>query len=215
MARPKPPRGPRLDLAGDLCVAFVNTAGARTNNRQQGVQSYEELLTWSQRVGLVSTAEALRLGQRATEEAELVQAVFAKAAKVRSALFRIFLAVAAEKEARAADLSVVNSELAAAMPKVRLVPGEEGFTYGWAGEEDALDRMLWPVLHSAAELLISLAGRPQVRQCATKGCLLFFVDRSPSGRRVWCERQTCGNRDKSLRSYHRVGKFSRFSPRRY
>ncbi|MEE8523020.1 MAG: hypothetical protein V3T72_03740 [Thermoanaerobaculia bacterium] len=65
-----PPRGPRLDLAGALGVAFVNTAAARQGNRQQGVRTYEELLTWSQQTGVVSTLEGERLRRRAAERPE-------------------------------------------------------------------------------------------------------------------------------------------------
>ncbi len=214
MAKAKPPRGPQLELAGDLCVAFVNTAAARTNNRQQGVQSYSELMTWGQQVGLVSPTEAGLMAQRAKSEPEAAQAVFTQTAEMRLTLSRIFLATGRGREPSANDLERLNTALAAALPAMQLVPGKNGLTWGWAGEESALDRMVWPVLRSAAELLISLQGRPHVRQCAAKECRLFFVDRSPSGQRVWCERRTCGNRDKALRHYHRLGKRSRISYRR-
>ena len=46
-----PPRGPQLELAGDLSVAFVNTAGARDKKRQQPVTTYAELLIWSKQAG--------------------------------------------------------------------------------------------------------------------------------------------------------------------
>ena len=65
------------------------------------------------------------------------------------------------------------------------------------------------LLHFPAELLISLQGHPHVRQCAAPDCALFFVDRSPSGRKRWCEMKTCGNRVKSLRYYHKTGKKER------
>ncbi len=90
-----------------------------------------------------------------------------------------------------------------------MIPAEVWVTWGWAGDADALDRMLWPVLFAAAELLISTEGRPQVRQCAMKGCRLFFVDRSPSLQRRWCEMKTCGTRAKSLRHYYRFGREQR------
>ncbi len=36
------PRSPQLELAGgELSVAFLNTAGARPDNRQLGVSSYD------------------------------------------------------------------------------------------------------------------------------------------------------------------------------
>ncbi len=207
MARKRPNvRGPQFELAGDLSVAFVNTAGARPGNRQQGVGSHAELLTWGQQVQTLSALEAERLAASAAENPEKAQAVYANASGVRAALARIFLAVSRQRDLPADDVSTINQALAAAMPAMRLVPGAEGFTIGWGGDENALDRMLWPVLFSAVEFLRSLKGKPHVRQCRAKGCKLFFVDRSPSGRRVWCEMKTCGHRVKSLRHYHRLGK---------
>ncbi len=202
------PRGPQLELAGDLGVAFVNTAGAREKNRQQGIASYRELLAWGQAVGAVSSLEAERLGRLAAEQPERAAVVWGQGKALRSALFRLCLAVASEEELAAGDLDLVNEAVGSAAENARLVPGEEGLKVGWVGDEDALDRVLWPVLHAAMQLLLSLKGRPHVRQCAAAGCRLFFVDRSPSGRRKWCER-ICANRAKSLRFYYRTGRAQR------
>ncbi len=205
-----PPRGPQLELANDLCVAFVNTAGAREDNRQQGIESYRELLAWSRTVGTVSSPEAVRLGSRATEQPELAAEVWASTRELRSTLFRLFLAVMADKELPAADLDLVNEAVGRALGAARMFPGEKGLTLAWAGDEDAFERVLWPVLHAAMQLLLSLEGRPLVRQCAMSGCRLFFVDRSPSGRRKWCGK-ICAKRDKSLRFYYRRGRARRMA----
>ncbi len=201
MARkqPPPPRGPQLELAGALGVAFVNTAGAREENRQMGFRSYAELLAWSQQVGVTPAAQAERLRKRAAERPEEAALVVEKVIALRSSLFRLFLATGAGRQLPAEDFAAVNEALALALPALRMVPAERGVEWGWAGDEDALDRMVWPVLLSAAELLIAAEGRPHVRQCAFRGCLLFFVDRSPSGQRKWCDMNSCGNRAKAIR----------------
>ena len=204
MARSQPsPRGPQLDLAGALSVAFVNTAGARENNSQLGIRNYPELLAWGQQASLLSALEVDRLHRRATEQPEEAAAVYTRAAALRSHLFKLFLATGASKELPPEDFAAANEALAAAMPALRMVRAERGVTWGWAGDDDALDRMLWPVVFQAAELLIATEGRPHVRQCAFKGCLLFFVDRSPSGQQRWCDMKTCGNRAKALRHHQR------------
>ncbi|MEE8525593.1 MAG: ABATE domain-containing protein [Thermoanaerobaculia bacterium] len=202
-----PPRGPQLDLAGDLSVAFANTAGARKKNRQLGVGSYADLLTWGQRAGVLSTATAERLSRQAVDKPWQAKAAFAAAEKLRSALSRIFSSISAGAGPAAADLDTVNDALARAMPAVRLVQSEHGVIWGWAGGEDALDQVLWPVLLAAAGLLTSEEGRPRIRQCAAESCPLFFAERSPARERIWCEMKSCGARDRSLRYYHRTGKF--------
>jgi predicted RNA-binding Zn ribbon-like protein len=39
----------------------------------------------------------------------------------------------------------------------------------------------------------------RLRLCANDGCRWLFVDRSPAGRRRWCDMRTCGNRAKVAR----------------
>jgi predicted RNA-binding Zn ribbon-like protein len=39
----------------------------------------------------------------------------------------------------------------------------------------------------------------RLRVCANDGCRWLFVDRSPAGRRRWCDMRTCGNRAKAQR----------------
>ncbi len=206
MASPRKLRGPQLELAGELCVAFVNTAGARKNNRQLGVGSYAELLAWGQQAGLVSASETERLKQGSAERQEEAEAVFASAAVLRSALTRIFFSIAADRAMAPDDLDVVNQAFAKAMSWARLVPTESGMTLGWAGNDHTLDRMLWPVLHSVSNLMISLKGQPRVRQCKSPECELFFVDRAPANRRTWCDSKVCGHRLQALRYYHQRAK---------
>ncbi len=195
-----PPRGPQLELAGSLPVAFVNTVGAREENRQMAVQSYAELLAWSQQVGVTSATVAERLRKLAAERPEEATAAYERAADARSRLFRLFLAVGAGRhQLPPEDFAAVNEALALALPALRMVYAESAVQWGWTGDEEALDRMLWPVLFSAAELLIAAEGRRHVRQCAFRGCLLFFVDRSPTRQRKWCDMNTCGNRAKAIR----------------
>lgn len=210
MAKRNPsPRDPQLELAGALSVAFVNTAGARDNNRQQGVASYADLVTWGQQAGALSTNEAERLRRLAAERPQDAEAVFARAFKLRYALARIFLATFYDRDLDDEDLAAVNAAVAEAMPVLRLVRQEGGVTVGWSGDEDALDRMLWPVAHSAVETLVEITGRPCVCQCAAKECLLYFFVRSGSRKRLWCS-PACGNRTRSLEYYYRHGREVRF-----
>ncbi len=203
--KPPPPRGPQLEIAPELGVALVNTAGARKNNRQQGVASYADFLTWSQQVGTLSAAEAERLGRRAAQRPSEAEWVFTRITTLRSALFRLYLALSTGEELPAEDLDTVSAAIAEAMPALRLARGGDGLHWGWAGDQYALDRPLWPVLYSAGEVLIAAGGELNVRQCAHKGCTLFFLDRTPTRQRMYCSR-ICDNRAQSLRYYYRHGK---------
>jgi predicted RNA-binding Zn ribbon-like protein len=65
----------------------------------------------------------------------------------------------------------------------------------WALGED-LAGVLWPVAHSAIELLIS-GPLGRVKGCA--GCNWLFVDESKNRSRRWCSMEECGTHAKMRR----------------
>ena len=174
-----------------------------------GLESYDDLITWGLKVEVLQALDAERLRSYAAEHPSRAKEAYARAIELRVTTARLFIAVATQKELPAAELRVFNDALPRALSPMRLVSGGEWMTWGWTGEEEALDRMLWPVQYAAAKLLISVEGHPHVRQCARRGCLLWFIDRSPAGRRRWCEMKTCGNRAKAMRYYNRTGRKDR------
>lgn len=101
-------------------------------------------------------------------------------------------------------LEAFNAELGRVLAARRLVAGAAGFDWGWRDDEDGgdLDRMLWPVVLSAADVLSSDDHR-YVRQCGGRDCELLFVDRSPGRHRRWCSVKRCGRRTWALEHYHR------------
>jgi predicted RNA-binding Zn ribbon-like protein len=74
---------------------------------------------------------------------------------------------------------------------------------GWVGQEENLDSIIWPVLWSAASLIVS-GEVPQIRICGGPDCGWMYVDRSRNKLRRWCQMETCGTREKSRRRYRRM-----------
>ncbi len=206
---PPPPRSPQLELAGEPCVALVNTASARPDNRQLGVSSYDGFVTWSLAAGTVLADRAGWLRRRAAERPAEAEAAFALVAKCRSSLTHGFLATQRQEPAAETHFEALNLALAESSLVPRLVATETGFTWAWVGDPEALDSLLAPILNSALKVVIGAEGRPDVRQCAAPGCRLFFVDRSPTGHRRWCAMNGCGNRAKTKSYYRRVLKAER------
>ncbi len=204
MAKKKPRTGlPReLDGAGALCLAFANTAAPSRDDRrrdpavapQARLATYADLLTWVRRMGTLGATESEQLDSAAAGRPEEAAVVLAGALELRAALMRIFTAVAIEKECQATDLATLNAALRAR----HVVLAADGFGRHWPGDPEALDRPLWPIAQSAAELL-SCDRRRKIRQCAAKGCRRLFV--YAHGQRRWCDPDTCGNRAKGRR-YH-------------
>ena len=98
-------------------------------------------------------------------------------------------------------LSTLNRELSEALSRLRVAPAA-GDAYVWAwdrGGEDGgppLERPLWPVARSAAELLTSSAKLGSVKVCGGEGCGWLFVDESRNRSRRWCDSRDCGNRER-------------------
>ena len=191
-----------LERSGALCLAFANTGVPRRDDRRRNskappsmpLKSYAELVAWTRRMGVVDGVVGERLHRLADERPEDAAAVRGHAVELRAAAVRIFTALALGEEPRPEDVAVVNGCL-----RVRwAVPAGDGFDWEWAGDDDALDRPLWPIAQSAAELLTS-DDAANVDQCAAKGCFQLFVRRSK--RRRWCDMSTCGNRQKGRRHY--------------
>ncbi len=165
-------------------------------------------MVWSREVGIVSAHEAERLRRRAAERPAEAEAAFARAAKIRAGLAQSFLATQRQEPTAESDLDAFNRALVSSSLSLRLIAADTGAAWGWAGDEETFDSLLSPILGSAVEVMAAAKGRPDVRQCAAEGCRLYFVDRSPTHHRRWCEK-ACGHRVANLRYYHRRGKKER------
>jgi predicted RNA-binding Zn ribbon-like protein len=138
------------------------------------------------------------LSGRPTQKA---QATLEQAKQLREIIYRIFLAIANTQEVPPSELDRFNSAWTKSLASLQVFPAQKAFRWKWVGTDEVLDSMLWPVLHSAAELLIS-KKLYRVKDC--EGCGWLFLDTTKSGRRRWCDMRICGNRAKSKRHYART-----------
>jgi predicted RNA-binding Zn ribbon-like protein len=121
---------------------------------------------------------------------------------LRETIYRVFSAVADHREPEGADLTALNAAFRDTLTRLEIVPSGDGFEWTWLSDEDDFDRMLWPLVRSAADLLTSGDLR-QVRECAREGCDWLFVDLSKNHSRRWCSMNMCGSRVKARRYYQR------------
>ncbi len=191
-------------LGGRLCLDFANTVDWHASDRpEELLTSYEELVAWSQQAGILTGEQAQSLLHQAAERPNEAEAALQQAIALREAIYGVFAAIAHGLSPRESDLSALNAALSEALVHSRIAPTEAGFVWQWVGEEDALDRPLWSIARSAAELLTSDEVR-QVGQCADdRGCGWLFVDASRNHSRRWCSIKGCGNRAKARRHYAR------------
>jgi len=190
-------------LGGRLSLDFANTADWHASDHPvEFLTSYSDLVAWSQHVGILTDHQTQRLLKEATRRPEDATAVLERAIALREAIYRMFTAISHGRPPQAADLATFNAELSEALAQSRIVSTAQGFTWDLAGAEDALDQMLWPVVHDAAGLLTS-EDLDRVGQCADDRCGWLFLDTSRNRSRRWCSMEDCGNRAKARRHYKR------------
>ena len=200
LTRQSAPSGYTAGLS-TLALEFVNTLGDRPRGEQERLHAYDDLLRWSLEAGLLDGRALGRKRRAAARRPRAARAVLARALALREALYAVFAARARDEAPAPADVSVLNAALRRALPHQRLARRGGALAWEWQGR-DALEYPLWPVARAAAELLVS-ADAPLVQECASDACSWLFVDRSPGGRRRWCDMKVCGNRAKARRFYER------------
>ena len=211
------PESPKL-VGGRLCLDFVNTVSGRAPARKprasgkaevlvgrERLGGYPDLVHWSVGAGALTRGDAEELLGRARRRPSEAGTALRRALGLRDAISRICSAVIKGWEAPGGDVALLNRELAAARARERVVPGEKGFAWEWERPAPGLDRMLWPVVRSAAELLTS-PDLVFTRECQGEDCGWLFLDTSRNRTRRWCDMSDCGNLAKVRRFRRRRGK---------
>ena len=187
-------------VAGILCLDFANTLyGHGKTPIHEYLTAYRDLVIWSHRVGSLTDADMGSLLREAARRPAEAVAVFQRAIALRETIHRVFNAVAHRERPKPADVTALNAARTEAFLHSQIVQTPRGFSIGW-NDSGALERMLWPIALSAAELLTS-ANVARVRQC--DGCDWLFIDTSRNHLRRWCSMSACGNRAKVRRFIER------------
>lgn len=185
---------------GRLCLDFVNTISrARATER---LASYADLVAWGKQAGVLTESEARRLSHAARRRPADASATLASALRLREALFRIFSSSFEQRTPDPGDMEILNVALCTSQSRLQLESVTGGFGWTWAGEDDSLDRVLWSIARSTAELLTT-SDRDRIRRCAGANCAWMFLDLSRNHSRRWCDMTSCGNRAKARRYYKR------------
>lgn len=187
-------------IGGHPCLDFVNSVFPHKGAIREYLHEYRDLLAWSLHAGMIEPAEGALLAEAAAADPTRAAQAFATALKLRGALDELLVATVVEATPPGA-LAAFNELLAQAPARQRLFAGAEGLAWQKHGDE-ALDRLLWPLIWSAADLLLSPALQ-QIRVCAGEDCSWRFLDTTPGRTRQWCAMEPCGNRAKARRHYAR------------
>lgn len=182
---------------GDPAVDFTNTVGSRGEDPAEHFHTAGDILAWGEARGVVSRRDGARARRALAANPDLARRAFRRAIELREALYAVFAAALAHRDAPADALAVVNTHVARLFSGARLAASAEHFTLETPSGE-GLDVVLAPVIRAAIDLLTS-DRLHRVGMCADTTCRWLFVDATRSGTRRWCDMKGCGNRNKVRR----------------
>lgn len=178
---------------------FINSVADRTGPAPvEHLRSYQDLLFWLERGGLLAPGESAPWIAAARRQPDAAAAALRQAQRFRDAAWRLLVAVVHQATPAEGDLAEVNKLLGKACAQMELVPQPDGFDLSHRREEENLASPLWPAARSLAEFVTS-EDLASLRMCAGDTCGWLFVDRSRTRQRRWCSMRDCGNLAKQRR----------------
>jgi predicted RNA-binding Zn ribbon-like protein len=171
----------------ELFVAFANTIERTRGRVRDVIPDSDALLAWLRRRGLISPRG------RATEAARLRRDP--QEADRRLERFRHLREVL---HATAEDITVDGKPLPERVTEINHILRHGLHYHQLKAEGDGTRYEVTQVGDRLAHFLADDAP-DRLRVCANEGCRWVFVDRSPTGRRRWCDMRTCGNQAKVAR----------------
>lgn len=184
-------------LGGALCLDFTNTVSWQPEGLSQDrITSYKDLLDWAQQAGILQARKPLEA--LATAQPQHAVHVLQQAWNLREHLHALLMPGSVNDQ----QLVVFNRMLADALLHLQIANNPTGVCL-WHWQPEALEQPLWPVIWSAAHLMV---GDEPIKCCGNPKCGWLFIDRSRRQNRRWCEMRECGSRAKARRYYQRKKK---------
>src|SRR5438309_2186102 len=182
-------------VGGSVALDFANTLGGmHSAPTHEHLLGYQDLVEFARIAGTLSPTQARRLIVEGGRHPARAAGVLRRAIALRETIWRVFDAFAKSGRAAPADLAAIHQEDLAVLAHALIKQSESGVDYEWS-DELSLDRPLWQIARSAADLLRS-KDLANVRECGSETCEWLFIDRSRNHTRRWCDMNDCGNRAK-------------------
>jgi predicted RNA-binding Zn ribbon-like protein len=196
------PPAPDHDIelsGGALALDFANTVGGtHVRPTHDHLRGYGDIARFAALAGGIAPGTSRRLLERAERDPKRAEAVYELGIALRESIWAVFSALASGETPRDADLELIGDAAAAGAARSRLVHDREGVVWSLGSDSDELERPLWDIARSAADLLTS-GDHDRIKECASTTCEWVFLDRSRNRSRRWCDMKDCGNRAKARR----------------
>lgn len=167
-------------VGGHPSLDLTNTISSHFGGGMDRLETVEDVAIWGVRTGLLGEEEAARL--RAAPPADLLP----RLRVLREAVYRVFAARVAGREALAEDVTLISDAAARAAAVRRLQVAGAAIRWSWPA-----GALLEKLAFGAAELLTGPdAGR--VKVCQGRNCGWLFLDTTRNNSRCWCSDKDCG-----------------------
>jgi predicted RNA-binding Zn ribbon-like protein len=191
-------------VSGWLCLEFANTVdNYRRPEPSDFLHDFDSLVDFCNRTDALSRSDAEAQRESAKRQPSGAAACLDRAKALRRTIYAIFSALAGGEAPPEAAFEALNDLHAEAAGHARILRSGAQFEWGWDSSGAKADRLLWPLVRSAA-LLLTSPELKRLRQCDGHNCTWLFLDKSKNRSRRWCTMDICGNRAKSRRHYART-----------
>ena len=181
-------------IGNELAIDFANTVYAPAGG-DGAIAGWSDLVNFFAATGTIEATAIASLGAREQATPGACAAAVSEAFALRSILRQILPALSVGKPMRSSWLRAINRTLRFETGCPQIVGERDKFRLAFSASDDRPVRLLGPIAHSAARLIVAGANA-KVRKCANPRCILYFCDTSRTGRRRWCSMTGCGNRAK-------------------
>jgi predicted RNA-binding Zn ribbon-like protein len=194
-------------VGGHRALDLVNTVAPRLpddQHRDDYLVTPGDLLTWSQRTGLLDAAAAREVEAAWSASPAAGRRALTAVKEIREALYEVLSAYLGETGSSTAtqeQLDHISMAWASAQPRARLMPAAEGVCVArWVvGSPSGLlvaDR----IAQDAVDLLCGI-DVTRLGSCPVQagGCGWLFLDHSRNRSRRWCAMEDCGSGVKARR----------------
>jgi predicted RNA-binding Zn ribbon-like protein len=193
-------------VGGHRALDLVNTVAPRLpdDQRREYLVTPEDLLTWSQRTGLLDAAETREVQASWNASPAAGRRALTAVKEIRESLFEVLSAHLDGTGSPAAtqeQLDHISTAWAAVQPRARLMPATEGpYVACWVVGSPVALLVADRVTQDAVDLLCG-AGMTRLGRCPVEagGCGWLFLDHSRNRSRRWCTMEDCGSGAKSRR----------------
>jgi predicted RNA-binding Zn ribbon-like protein len=174
---------------GRLCLDFAQTGDMGWGTRYERLTSPSELQRW------------MSLSPLGFPRVRISSADLDRAKILRSAIWKIAVAILAHKSPAASDVRVLNCAACDQGLVRKLNPGAKSMDWNRPTITQALAR----IAEDAVVLFGDPVQRKRMHRCENPRCSVIFYDVSRPGLRRWCAPNRCGDRmrAKHYRDRHR------------